>query len=93
VNRRPGHIRSRRAKKAAITPIFVLHPSGSATHFLTALHSDAAVGFPDDCGEQLLATENSQPVICYDSASGGESLLADKTHRAKLPENPMKIIV
>ena len=30
---RPGHIRSRRAKKAAITPIFVLHPSGSATHF------------------------------------------------------------
>ena len=33
VNRRPGHIRSRRAKKAAIPPIFVLHPSGRVTHF------------------------------------------------------------
>jgi hypothetical protein len=33
--------------------------------FLTALHSYAAVGCPDDCGEQLLATENSQPVTNF----------------------------
>jgi putative SOS response-associated peptidase YedK len=30
--------------------------------FLTSLHSYAAVGFPDDRGEQLLATANLQPV-------------------------------
>ena len=36
----------------------------SAPHiFLTALHAYAAVGFPDDHGELLLATENLQPVI------------------------------
>ena len=29
---------------------------------LTALRSDAAVGFPDDHGEQLLTAENWQPV-------------------------------
>jgi len=33
--------------------------------FLTALHSYVAVGCPDDCGEQLLATENSQPVTNF----------------------------
>jgi hypothetical protein len=65
VSRRPGHIRSRRSKKSAITPIFVLHPSGVPRIFLTALHSYAAVGCPDDCGEQLLATENSQPVTNF----------------------------
>src|SRR5262245_44559260 len=30
--------------------------------FLTAPLSSAAVGFPHDCGEKLLATENSPPV-------------------------------
>ena len=63
MHRQPGHIRSRRVKKAAITPIFVRHPSGSATHFSDLLHAYAAVGFPDDHGELLLATENLQPVI------------------------------
>ena len=33
--------------------------------FLTALHVYAAVGFPDDHGELLLATENWQPVITH----------------------------
>ena len=31
--------------------------------FLAALHAYAAVGFPDDSGELLLATENVQPGI------------------------------
>ena len=61
MNGRPGHIRSRRAKKVAITPIVVLHPSVTATHVLPALHVQAAGGFPDDYGV-LLATENLQPV-------------------------------
>ena len=63
MNGRPVHIRTRQAKKAVITPIVALHPSGPATHFLTDLHAYAAVGFPDDHGELLLATENLQPVI------------------------------
>jgi len=29
--------------------------------------------------------------LCYDSAPGGASLLPDKTHRVKLPENPTYI--
>jgi hypothetical protein len=37
-------------------------PVGVPRIFLTALHVYAAVGFPDDRGEQLLAKENLQPV-------------------------------
>ena len=63
MRRRLGNIRSRRAKKAAITPIFVRHPSGDRHwFFLTTLHVYTAVGFPDDHGELLLATGNLQPV-------------------------------
>jgi len=41
---------------------FYIRP-GVPRIFLTTLHAYAAVGFPDDRGEQRLATENLQPVI------------------------------
>jgi hypothetical protein len=62
VHSRPGRIQSRQAKKAAITPIFVLHPSGSVTHFSDRPALVCHAGFPDNRGEPLLATENLQPV-------------------------------
>jgi hypothetical protein len=49
-------------KKGGDHAHFRSHPSGSATHFSDLLHAYAAVGFPDDHGELLLATENLQPV-------------------------------
>jgi hypothetical protein len=37
--------------------------------FLPALHAYAAVGFPDDHGELLRATDNVQPVLSMDVAT------------------------
>src|SRR5437867_10441375 len=51
---RPRHIRSTRAKKAAITHIPVPHSSWSATHFSDRPALVAAIGLPHDRGEKLL---------------------------------------
>ena len=63
MHRRPGHIQSRRATKVAITPMVFSIRLGVPRSVLTALHVYAAVGFPDDRGEQHLATENAPPVL------------------------------
>ncbi|HZM24869.1 MAG TPA: transposase family protein [Anaerolineales bacterium] len=61
MNKRPGHIPDRQKSRRSRPFSFYIRP-GVPRIFLTALHSCVAVGCPDDCGEQLLATENSQPV-------------------------------
>jgi len=44
--------------------------------FLTAVRLYAVVGFPDDRGEQLLATENLQPVNWKTSSIPSFSMLS-----------------
>jgi hypothetical protein len=55
---------------------------GVSRIFLTAPLSYAAVGFPPDRGEKLLATENSQPVTCEHLLSLGDGMCASA------PEQP-----
>ena len=58
----PGPSRAQGQKRLRSRP-FPSHIRPGMTHILlTAPLSYAAVGFPHDRGETLLATENSQPV-------------------------------
>ena len=65
MNEQPGHIRSRREKGGRSRPFSCDIRPRLPRIFLTTLHTYAAVGFPDDHGEMLLATENLQPVMAY----------------------------
>ena len=73
MHRRPGHLRRRRAHKAAITPMVVcdIRP-GVPCLIRPALHAYAAVGFPEDRGAQHLATDNAPPVPCEANTMGYE---------------------